>query len=87
MKKIFIILFFLPLFACDDWLDIESEKSVTYLNFFKSEQDLESTLISRFGFEKNICASSIVHPLGGAGCSVIALRTMKVIGILIPKVL
>lgn len=67
MKKIFIILFFLPLFACDDWLDIESEKSVTYLNFFKSEQDLESTLISMFGFEKNICASSIVHPFGWCG--------------------
>ncbi|WP_292267921.1 RagB/SusD family nutrient uptake outer membrane protein [Butyricimonas sp.] len=67
MKKIFIILFFLPLFACDDWLDIESEKSVTYLNFFKSEQDLESTLISMFGFEKNICASSMVHPFGWCG--------------------
>lgn len=67
MKKIFIILFFLPLFACDDWLDIESEKSVTYLNFFKSEKDLESTLISMFGFEKNICASSIVHPFGWCG--------------------
>ena len=67
MKKIFIILFFLPLFACDDWLDIESEKSVTYLNFFKSEKDLESTLISMFGFEKGICASSIVHPFGWCG--------------------
>ena len=67
MKKIFIILFFLPLFACNDWLTIESEKSVTYLNFFKSEKDLESTLISMFGFEKNIYASSIVHPFGWCG--------------------
>lgn len=57
MKKIFVIMLLLPLFSCNDWLNVESEKSVTFLNFFKSEQDLESTLISMFGYEKTICAN------------------------------
>lgn len=56
MKKIFVMILLLPLFSCNDWLNVESEKSVTFLNFFKSEQDLESTLISMFGYEKRVCA-------------------------------
>ena len=51
MKKIFVMILLLPLFSCNDWLNVESEKSVTYLNYFKSEQDLESTLIAMFGYE------------------------------------
>ena len=43
MKRIFVILLLLPLFSCNDWLNVESEKSVTYLNYFKSESDLESS--------------------------------------------
>ena len=30
MKKIWMYLFFLPLFACDDFLTVESENDVTY---------------------------------------------------------
>ena len=53
MRKIFIILMLLPCFSCTDWLNVESEKSVTYLNYFKSESDLEKVLISIFGYEKH----------------------------------
>ena len=56
MKKILFILMLLPFFSCNDWLDVESEKSVTYLNYFKSEQDLEKVLISMFNNEKGIFA-------------------------------
>lgn len=56
MKKIFVMILLLPLFSCNDWLNVESEKSVTFLNYFKSEQDLESTLISMFGYEKSLFA-------------------------------
>ena len=52
MRKIFIILMLLPCFSCTDWLNVESEKSVTYFNYFKSESDLEKVLISIFGYEK-----------------------------------
>ena len=58
MKKILFILMLLPFFSCNDWLDVESEKSVTYLNYFKSEQDLEKVLISMFNNERNICSLS-----------------------------
>lgn len=44
MKKIFVILILIPLFSCTDWLNVESEKSVTYINYFKSEEDLEKVL-------------------------------------------
>ena len=56
MKKIFVMILLLPLFSCNDWLNVESEKSVTFLNYFKSEQDLERTLISMFGYEKSLFA-------------------------------
>ena len=59
MKKIFVMILLLPLFSCNDWLNVESEKSVTYLNYFKSEQDLESTLIAMFGYEKRVCGDVI----------------------------
>lgn len=67
MKKIFVILFFLPLFSCNDWLNVESEKSVTFLNYFKSEQDLEKVLISIFGYEKSIFAPNYLDAFGWCG--------------------
>ena len=67
MKNICIILLFLPLFSCNDWLTVESEKSVTYINYFKSEQDLENVLISIFGNEKKIFASTSVNNLEISG--------------------
>ena len=67
MKKILFILMLLPFFSCNDWLDVESEKSVTYLNYFKSEQDLEKVLISMFNNEKGIFAPYHVNAFGWAG--------------------
>lgn len=68
MKKILFILMLLPFFSCNDWLDVESEKSVTYLNYFKSEQDLEKVLISMFNNEKGIFAPYHVNAFVRASC-------------------
>ena len=68
MRKIFIILMLLPCFSCTDWLNVESEKSVTYLNYFKSESDLEKVLISIFGYEKALYAPA--NPEALSGCFV-----------------
>lgn len=51
MKKIWIYLFFLPLFACDDFLTVESENDVTYYSYFKSEQDVESVITTMMAME------------------------------------
>lgn len=67
MKRIFVILLLLPLFSCNDWLNVESEKSVTYLNYFKSESDLESSLIAMFGYEERICAWGMLRTFDRVG--------------------
>ena len=67
MKKIFVILILVPLFSCTDWLDVESEKSVTYINYFKSEEDLEKVLISIFGYENDLFAPNKVDAFGWCG--------------------
>lgn len=67
MRKIFIILMLLPCFSCTDWLNVESEKSVTYLNYFKSESDLEKVLISIFGYEKALYAPANPEAFGYVG--------------------
>ena len=36
MKKILILLLFVPLFSCNDWLTVETEDSVTFVNYFKN---------------------------------------------------
>lgn len=77
MKKIFVMILLLPLFSCNDWLDVESEKSVTFLNFFKSEQDLESTLISMFGYEKRVCGHSIMRSFDWTGLPADELSTYE----------
>ena len=46
MKKIIFLLLFLPFYSCNDWLDVESEISVTYRNYFQSESDLEKILVT-----------------------------------------
>lgn len=46
MKKILFFILFFPLFSCDDWLDVDSEISVTYQNYFDGEADLEALLIT-----------------------------------------
>ncbi|MFR5660818.1 MAG: RagB/SusD family nutrient uptake outer membrane protein, partial [Butyricimonas faecihominis] len=42
MKKILILFLFIPLFSCNDWLTVEPEDSVTFVNYFKSESELEA---------------------------------------------
>lgn len=55
MKKIYLFLLFLPLFSCNDWLDISPENSVTLTNFFQNEADLESLHISMLARMKVAC--------------------------------
>ena len=47
-------LFFLPLFACDDFLTVESENDVTYYSYFKTEQDVEAVITTMMRW-KLIC--------------------------------
>lgn len=67
MKKIFVILILIPLFSCTDWLNVESEKSVTYINYFKSEEDLEKVLVSIFGNEQRLFAPNFSDAFGWSG--------------------
>lgn len=70
MKKIVFLILFLPLFSCDDWLDVESEMDVTYRNYFKSEKDLERILVSIFMYEKHVCAKAAVQTFGYTGLQI-----------------
>ena len=54
MKKIIFIILFFPLFSCNDWLEVESEVSVTYRNYFQNEQDIEQIFATMCGAEKKI---------------------------------
>ena len=51
MRKIFIYLLLLPLFSCDDFLTVESENDVTYVNYFKTESDVEAVIINMMANE------------------------------------
>ena len=51
-----MILLFLPLLSCNDWLDVTSEKSVTLQGYFKSEEDLERLMVSVFVAERSVAA-------------------------------
>lgn len=69
MKKITIILL-LPIIvllhgSCDELLDIEPENSLTYYNFFKTEQDLEVAMYGAYSaFRNSYCYPS---PRGVSG--------------------
>lgn len=67
MRKIIIILLFLPLVACNDWLEVESQKSVTLEDYFKSETDLEELLVSMLTRERGLWAPSMVDNFGWSG--------------------
>lgn len=67
MKKIVGIVLMLSLFSCDDWLDVESQKSVTQNDFFKNESEVEAWVNSIFIAEKAIDAGAITTPLGYVG--------------------
>lgn len=55
MKRLFIILLFLPLISCNSWLDIDPENSVTLTNFFQNENDLQSLHTSMLAQLKTVC--------------------------------
>lgn len=54
MKKLWIyFLLLFPLASCNDWLNIESEGSVTYQSYFKSEEDIVAVLNTMFIAERS----------------------------------
>ena len=67
MKKLIFLVLFFPLFSCNDWLDVESEVSVTYRNYFQSEQDIEDIFITILGNEKKIFAPLSQEPFDWTG--------------------
>lgn len=68
MKKIWIyIVLILSLTSCNDLLDVTCETGVTYQNYFKSESDLESVVISMLAGEVSIWGSGILSMLEQAG--------------------
>lgn len=71
MKKIFILIVLLPLFSCNDWLDISPENSATLLGYFKSEAEVEAWVNSILVEEQSIEAKSSidVHGFSGLLCS------------------
>lgn len=60
MKKIFIFILFFPLFSCNDWIDVNSEESVTFRNYFNSEQDVEDIFTTILGCEKAVIAPTMM---------------------------
>ena len=54
MKKILILLLFVPLFSCNDWLTVEPEDSVTFVNYFKKEDELKALHNGIASYMKNI---------------------------------
>lgn len=56
MKKILFIFILFSLAACDDWLTVEPEISVTYVNYFKSEQEIQGIVTSMLGNARGIYA-------------------------------
>lgn len=67
MRKIFVFILLLPLISCDNWLEVESEESVTFVNYFKSEQDLQSLLITMLDNERRQLAPGSVDEFGWSG--------------------
>ncbi len=63
MKKILILILFCPLFSCNDWLNVESEVSVTYRNYFQSEQDIEDIYFTMLGYERDIFSPMTLNAL------------------------
>ena len=51
MRKFLVYLLILPLFSCDDFLTVESENDVTFVNYFKTESDVELVVIDMMAAE------------------------------------
>lgn len=67
MKKIIVILLLLPLFSCNDWLTVESERSVTFVNFFSNEKEVQDVLSAIMIRERSIFSPEYVEPFGLTG--------------------
>lgn len=67
MKKILFLILFFPFFSCDDWMDVDSEVSVTYRNYYNNEQEVENLFITALGAEKLVCASTLMTGLDWSG--------------------
>lgn len=67
MKKIWIFLFLFPLISCDDWLNLESEESVNYANYFQNEQEVAATVTTMFMRERSALAANHPNSLEYAG--------------------
>lgn len=66
MKKILFIILFFPFFSCNDWIDVDSEVSVTYRNYFNNEQEVEDLFITILGTEKYVYANPVTSALDWA---------------------
>lgn len=60
MRKLLVYLFILPLFSCDDFLTVESENDVTFVNFFKTESDVESVIINMMSVEGKLWGPAVL---------------------------
>ena len=63
MKRILIYLLLLPLFACDDFLTVESENDVTYYSYFKTEQDVEAIVTTMLAKEIGLWGAKMNVPI------------------------
>lgn len=55
MKKLLILLLFVPLLSCNDWLTVEPEDSVTFVNYFKNESEVEAMYNGILTSMKSVC--------------------------------
>jgi len=55
MKKILMLLLFVPLFSCNDWLTVEPEDSVTFVNYFKNEEEIKALYNAIASGMKGVC--------------------------------
>ncbi len=80
-----MILLFLPLLSCNDWLDVTSEKSVTLQGYFKSEEDLERLMVSVFVAERSVAAFYRLDVFGYCGLQCDQAGSMEGLRKLEPK--
>lgn len=67
MKKIIISLLVLANLISCNWIDVEPETTVTYTNFYKTEEDAEALLVSILGAARTFSrASNSYHGIMGA---------------------
>lgn len=59
MRRLLVYLFILPLFSCDDFLSVESENDVTFINYFKTETDVEIAIIDMMASEINLWGAMV----------------------------